>query len=78
MAEVTPIHPAPNPTVVEHLEEMLHMARIGDIQGLAYVAIFENGSTDNGWAGSDDGNIAKRLLAELCLLRAKFEDDLME
>ncbi len=78
MAEVTPLHPKPNDILVGELERMLQQARVGEIQTIAYVAIFESGDSDNGWAMNDDKNIVVRLLGEICLLRAELEDDILD
>ena len=57
---------------------MLQRAKIGDIQGLAYAAIFEGGWTDHGWSGCDEMDIYKRMLAEVTILMARFEYELVD
>jgi len=73
MADVIPIHPEPNELLVELLEKVLKEAKNGSIQGIAYAALFEDGSSDNGWAWIPDTTLITGLLGEVSLLRAEIE-----
>jgi hypothetical protein len=75
---ITPIHSEANGELVDLLEEVLKDAKNGKIQSIAYVALFENGTTSHGTAWVKEIEMITQLLGEICLMRARIEYEVRE
>ena len=57
------IEPAPDKSLIEHIEDLLKEAKSGELQGLIYVCRYKGDKVAHGWAGV--GTHRMRVIGEL-------------
>lgn len=70
MADLAEILPKPDPDVVYMLERLLERAKTGEIQSVAYAAVFSDGMTGNSFHGYQN----LTLVGELSVLQREIID----
>lgn len=73
---ITEIKPEPDLELIDYLEELLDMARSGDLQGIAMARLYRNGQTANGWAGMKDRNTKAKILGEMRIMESELLIDI--
>lgn len=66
----------PDKDVIERLEQLLEMAKTGELQSLCYAVSLPGYVTANGWVGMNKNNMA--MVGELEVLKRDVMDSLVE
>ena len=69
----------PNKNLVKHLEKILKQAKIGDVQGMISVCIWDAGTTSTGWSPPPKVYhtriVSRRMIGELEYLKLDLMSD---
>jgi len=66
------IKPAPDPEVIEYLEELLGQAKSGELQAFACVKYFNDNVTSNGWCSFDKN--PRLIMSEVLIMQNLMAD----
>jgi len=66
----------PSQEIVDYLERLLSEAKDGTLQSIALAILFNDASSDNGWAGMGKNNI--KVIGELTILKQLITDQYVQ
>lgn len=72
MTKITAINGGkPDPEVIRHLEHLMGMAKAGELRGIGYVCVCENGSTMSGYQTTGYARDVISMQGEISVLNVK-------
>jgi hypothetical protein len=84
VTDIKPVENTLDTDLIEHIEQLLEMAKAGEVVGMAEVTLYTGRNLGNGWCAknSDDSMLllaeVVRLQLELMLANRGFRDEIKE